>query len=85
MKFPSFDRLKTLICVQRDNTRLMEAQYIALSRQLPMMYVILLINTLALAATHYGIAPLWLTVYIPLLLTLVGTVRSSGGRAAVRP
>ncbi|MGE6386758.1 putative bifunctional diguanylate cyclase/phosphodiesterase [Pseudomonas sp. NPDC078416] len=76
MKFPSLDRLKALVCVQRDNTRLMEAQYIALSRQLPMMYVILLINTLALAATHYGIAPLWLTVYIPLLLTLVGAVRA---------
>ncbi|HEX8590147.1 putative bifunctional diguanylate cyclase/phosphodiesterase [Pseudomonas sp.] len=76
MKFLFFTRLKSLLSVQQDNTRLMEAQYIALSRQLPMMYVILLINTLALAATHYGIAPAWLTIYIPLLLTMVGGVRA---------
>jgi diguanylate cyclase (GGDEF)-like protein len=76
MKVLSLARLKSLVSVQQSNTRLMEAQYIALSRQLPMMYVILLINTLALAATHYAIAPVWLTVYIPVLLTLVGGLRA---------
>jgi predicted signal transduction protein with EAL and GGDEF domain len=45
MKFLPFKRLKALVSVPRTNARLLEAQYIALSRQLPMMYVILLINT----------------------------------------
>lgn len=76
MKFLPLKRLKALVSVPRTNARLLEAQYIALSRQLPMMYVILLINTLALAATHYAVAPTWLTVYIPLVLTLVGGLRA---------
>ena len=69
-------RLKVLMSVPRDNPRLLKAQFVALSRQLPMMYLILLVNTLALAATHYATAPRWLVVYCPLLLTLVGGWRA---------
>lgn len=76
MKTALFDRLKSLLTVQRDNPRLLKAQYIALSRQLPIMYAILLINTLALAATHYAIAPRWLAVYIPAALTVLGSARA---------
>lgn len=62
--------------VHDENPRLLRAQFIALSRQLPLMYFILVVNTLALASTHYGVAPDWLVVYCPLLMTLV-----CGGRA----
>lgn len=68
--------LKTLMSLPRDNPRLLRAQYFALSTQLPLMYLILLVNTLALAATHYATTPRWLVVYCPLLLTAVGTGRS---------
>ncbi len=68
--------LKTLMSVPRDNPRLLKAQYVALSSQLPMMYFILLVNTLALAATHYAMAPVWLVLYCPLALTMVGVTRA---------
>lgn len=59
-----------------DNPELLKAQYLALGRQLPLMYVILLVNTWALAATHMSTAPLWLTVGVPLGLTVVGLSRA---------
>lgn len=63
--------------VPKDNPGLVKAQYLALSRQLPMMYFILLINTLMLAGTHYAVAPRWLVVYCPLLMTLFGVIRAT--------
>ncbi|MCD5994067.1 EAL domain-containing protein [Pseudomonas sp. CDFA 602] len=63
--------LRTLMSVPADNPRLLKAQYIALSRQLPLMYFVLLVNTWVLAFTHMATAPLWLTVAVPASLTLV--------------
>ncbi|WPO98323.1 EAL domain-containing protein [Pseudomonas sp. HR96] len=54
-----------------DNPELLRAQYRALAGQLPMMYLILLVNTWVLAVTHLDTAPGWLAVGIPALLTLV--------------
>jgi diguanylate cyclase (GGDEF)-like protein len=76
MKRCFFYRLRPLLTVQRDNPLLLKAQYTALSGQLPIMYVILLINTLALAATHYAVAPRWLALYIPAALTVFGSRRA---------
>jgi len=70
------DQLVTLMSVPRDNPRLLKAQFVALSRQLPMMYFVLLINTWALAFTHLAFAPAWLTLGVPVLLTLVCGARS---------
>lgn len=69
-------RLWALMSVHNENPRLLKAQFFALSRQLPLMYFILVVNTLALAATLYASAPRWLVVYCPLGMTLV-----CGGRA----
>ena len=69
--------VRALMPVPRDNPGLVEAQYIALSRQLPMMYFILLINTLMLAGTHFAVAPRWLVVYCPLIMTLFGVIRAA--------
>ncbi|MDD1508945.1 EAL domain-containing protein [Pseudomonas sp. CNPSo 3701] len=68
--------IRALMSVPKDNPGLVKAQYIALARQLPMMYFILLVNTLMLAGTHYAVAPRWLVVYCPLLMTLFGVVRA---------
>lgn len=57
--------------VPRDNPELLRAQYRSFSRQMPMMYFILMSSTWALAATHMNVAPGWLTIVIPTLLTLV--------------
>jgi len=76
MRETIFSRFRALFSVDRDNAKLLNAQYVALSRQLPVMYVILLVNTLALAFTHLYLAPRWLAVYLPVLLTGVGSLRA---------
>lgn len=63
-------KLQHFMSVRADNPELLKAQYRAFSRQLPMMYFILLSSTWALAATHVSLAPIWLTVVIPSLFTI---------------
>src|SRR6218665_2935174 len=57
-----------------DDPELVQAQARAFSRQVPLMYGILLVNSLVLAATHTD-APDLLRLYIPALLTLVCVIR----------
>jgi len=76
MKKPLLSKLRSLMSVPDDSPGLIRAQYIALSRQLPMMYFILLVNTLVLAGTHYSVAPGWLVLGCPLLMTVFGTGRA---------
>ena len=57
-----------------DDPELVRAQAQAFSRQVPLMYAILLVNSLVLAATHTA-APDLLRLYIPGVLTLVCVVR----------
>jgi diguanylate cyclase (GGDEF)-like protein len=67
--------LRALLTVRRDNPKLLEAQYVALARQMPVMYVTLLVNTVALAVTHYQMAPHWLAIYLPVVLIALGCFR----------
>src|ERR1700761_1251241 len=60
-----FSKIRQFLSVPRDNPELLKAQYRAFSRQLPLMYFILLTNTWALAASHYSVAPHWLTIWCP--------------------
>ncbi|MFY1664076.1 hypothetical protein [Pseudomonas sp. Pseu.R1] len=69
--------LRALMSVPKDNTELVEAQYNALARQLTMMYFILLTNTLMLAGTHLSVAPRWLVLYCPLVMTVFGAIRAA--------
>lgn len=62
-------RFRDFMSVQRDNPELLKAQYRAFTRQMPMMYFILLTSSWALAMTHIRLAPPWLTVGVPTLLT----------------
>jgi diguanylate cyclase (GGDEF)-like protein len=64
------EALGTLMSVPRDNPRLLQAQYKALSRQLPLMYFVLLVNTWILAFSHRHSAPVWLTLLLPALMTV---------------
>ena len=50
--------LRGLLALPTDDPDLLESQARALSRQLPLLYAILTINTLALALTHAHSAPL---------------------------
>ncbi len=69
--------LADLTTVAADNPALLKAQHRAISRQMPMMYFILIANTWAVAITHVPTAaPIWLTVMIPAVFTVICAVRS---------
>ena len=61
--------IRDFMSVQSENPELLKAQYRAFTRQMPMMYFILLSSTWALAMTHTRLAPSWLTIGVPSLLT----------------
>jgi len=65
-----------LVSVPQGNPRLLKAQYVALSGQLPLMYFILLVNTWAPAFTHLDSAPQWLTIAVPTFMTAVCSWRA---------
>jgi diguanylate cyclase (GGDEF)-like protein len=67
-----------IMAIPRDNPDLLIAQYRAFTLQMPLMYAVLMINTWGVAATHIRVAPRWLTIYIPLVMTVIATVRSIG-------
>ena len=58
-----------------DDPDLLRAQHRAFSRQVPLMYVILMTNTWALAATHIAHAPAWITIGVPVVMTLFTGLR----------
>ena len=58
-----------------DNPELLKAQYRAFSRQVPLLYVILMMNAWALALTLFPHAPVWLTVDVALLLSAICAAR----------
>jgi len=59
-----------LLRVDDDNPELVRAQVEVLSRQLPLLLFICLINSWALAWTHYSVAPGLLAIGYPALITL---------------
>lgn len=61
--------------VDYDQPELLIAQYRAFSGKMPMMYLILLINSWALAQTYYPLAPYWLSLYFPAMLTVLCVTR----------
>ncbi|MCP1575949.1 diguanylate cyclase (GGDEF)-like protein [Herbaspirillum rubrisubalbicans] len=63
--------------VNVDQPELLIAQYRAFGGKMPMMYLILLINTWGLAYTYLGLVPLWLGLYFPVLLTVLCVIRIS--------
>jgi len=57
--------------LQKDNPKFLMAQFQALSTQIPILYVLLIINALSVAITHIKSAPLWLSLYIPTGLSVL--------------
>jgi diguanylate cyclase (GGDEF)-like protein len=62
--------LFSILRVPGDDANLVNAQYGAFSKQIPLMYFILLVNSWGVAITHINAAPRFLTIYIPALLTI---------------
>lgn len=63
-------KVHNLFLIERDRPELLVAQANAFSRQIPMLYAVLLANTVALSVTHFKSAPAFLTVVGPVLLAL---------------
>ncbi|HTM79086.1 MAG TPA: EAL domain-containing protein [Devosia sp.] len=61
--------------VPPDKPELIQSQAHGFTRQIPLLYAILLINTTILAATHQSSAPLLLTTVIPTILGLFCVAR----------
>jgi len=67
---PSVAAFRDFFSVRTDNPELVRAQIKALAKQLPLLLFICLVNALAVAWTHYGVAPNLLTIGFPLLLAI---------------
>lgn len=65
-----------LLTVPYDNPSLTLAQFDAFSKQVPLLYFILLTNMISLAWTHRSVAPAWLVVILPAIFFVL-----AGGRA----
>ena len=69
------NNIAKLFRIDAENHELMGAQLAAFSRQVPLLYFILSVNSIALASTHLGIAPTILTVVFPTVLVGACAIR----------
>ena len=67
--------IANLFRIDAENHELMDAQLAAFSRQVPLLYFILSVNSIALAFTHVGHAPMSLTVVFPGILVGACAIR----------
>jgi diguanylate cyclase (GGDEF)-like protein len=67
--------LLNVLALPVDDPDLARSQLAAFSKQIPLLYGILMVNTLGLAATHARTAPLILTLVIPLCLCALCCLR----------
>ena len=73
-----FQSLKRLLTVPNDNPELTLAQFKAFSKQVPLLYFILLTNMLSLAGTHQQSAPAWLVKVVPAIFAVIFIARGLG-------
>jgi predicted signal transduction protein with EAL and GGDEF domain len=59
-----------LFYIQSDEPDLLHARVQALSKQIPLLFFIAIVNTLAVSYTYYGVAPNSMTVAFPLVMTV---------------
>jgi diguanylate cyclase (GGDEF)-like protein len=67
---------RALFHIPTDNPGLMQSQVKALSGEVPLLYFIVLVNTVAVAWTHYGIAPDSLTIGFPTIVLICCATRA---------
>lgn len=64
------------LTVPKSNPLLSLAQFQALSKQVPLLYFILMVNMVTLSWTHIGSAPAWLVMVAPVVIGVFGVIRS---------
>lgn len=68
--------LRALFSVPADNPELTRSQLMALGRQIPLLYFILVVNTIAICITFFHRTPDWIGLYFPGLLCAISTFRA---------
>ena len=71
----AFSACISMFRVSGENAALARSQFIALSRQIPLLYFILVTNTAGLAISHIHSTPAPLSIWVPALLCLVCAAR----------
>jgi diguanylate cyclase (GGDEF)-like protein len=69
------DKFRQLFSLPVDDMELVRAQFRAFAKQVPLLYFILIINTLAVAFTFAKFGHPWISVYLPVALCVVCLVR----------
>jgi diguanylate cyclase (GGDEF)-like protein len=67
--------LREALSVAEDDPELVRSQLQAFGHQIPLLYFILVVNTMAVAITHVGSAPAWLSIYVPAALCALCIIR----------
>lgn len=70
-----FSKAKAILTIESGNPELVQAQLVAFTKQVPLLYFMLVTNTVALTVTHFNAAPSYLTLYIPSALYAVSLTR----------
>ncbi len=73
-----FRRIRNFLAVDAENPQLIKAQQAAFIKQVPLLYLMLMTNVVALSLTHLSAAPPMLTLYIPGALCLGCCIRILG-------
>jgi diguanylate cyclase (GGDEF)-like protein len=71
----SIEALRALFRVPVGNPELMQSQLKAYSRQVPLLYFLVVVNTASVAVTHFGVAPNALTIGFPALVAVMCVAR----------
>jgi diguanylate cyclase (GGDEF)-like protein len=71
-------QLRTFLTIPMDKPELAQAQFAAFSKQVPLLYLMLVANTAALSISHFDVAPLSLTLGIPGILYAISIFRLIG-------
>jgi diguanylate cyclase (GGDEF)-like protein len=71
----SVARIKGAFTVDGTDPELVRSQMEAFGRQIPLLYFMLVVNTMAVAVTHLACAPAWLVIDIPATLCAVCLIR----------
>lgn len=66
-----------LFRVPADNPDLTRAQFDAFSKQMPLLYFILISSTIAVTYTYVNLAPDWLTMIVPSVLAVLAGMRTA--------
>jgi len=68
-------RIREAFAIDGSDPELVRSQMQAFSRQIPLLYFILIVNTVAVAVTHVACSPAWVAVYAPAALCALGVIR----------